>query len=310
MRFAVRDDVLSAIETFNHLAPLHNPANVLGIRVARDVLPSSYGALRRVGVSSECLVVACQFLTHCLSRRVPHVAVFDTAFHATMPERAYRYAIPHGMCDELNVRRYGFHGTSHAYVAGTLPTSVIMCLLTALRTFGFAKKTPYHAGAHTSHIAHTHTHAHTQRTNVVITRAGQAAVTVGKELSQLNAISLHIGNGVSVAAIKGGKSVDTTMGLSPLEVPNSGRVGVCGSVSFCVCLCVCLCVCACVCLCVCACDDVPSVTGVLIGSNHCHRQGAIMGTRCGDIDPTALLLIAEKRGMEPADVLTMLNRER
>jgi acetate kinase len=112
------------------LAPLHNPVNVLGIELARRALP-----------------------------QLPHVAVFDTAFHSTLPPQAYTYAVPR----DWAVRRYGFHGTSNAYVS----------------------------------------------------RA--AAALLGRDLSETNLIVLHLGNGASATAIAGGRSVDTSMGLTPLE---------------------------------------------------------------------------------------------
>ena len=130
----IDDDVLAAIEKTAALAPLHNPANLLGIRTAQQ----AFSAL-------------------------PQIAVFDTAFHQTMPSIAYLYALPYSLYKEHGVRRYGFHGTSHYYVAG------------------------------------------------------EAAKMLGKEREQTNVISAHLGNGCSVCAIKDGKSVDTSMGLTPLE---------------------------------------------------------------------------------------------
>jgi len=130
----VDDDVIAAIRQMIPLAPLHNPANLDGILVARDLFPD-----------------------------VPQVAVFDTAFHQTMPRTAYRYAIPGYLYREHHVRRYGFHGTSHHYVAK------------------------------------------------------QAARLLGKPLSQCNLITLHLGNGASATAIRDGASVDTSMGMTPLE---------------------------------------------------------------------------------------------
>jgi acetate kinase len=130
----VDDAVAGAIRDMIPLAPLHNPANLDGIEVARRLFP-----------------------------QVPSVAVFDTAFHQTMPRAAYRYAIPEYLYREHRVRRYGFHGTSHHYVAG------------------------------------------------------RAAVLLGKPLHQCNLITLHLGNGASATAIRGGKSVDTSMGMTPLE---------------------------------------------------------------------------------------------
>lgn len=130
----IDDDVVTAIEDHVELAPLHNPANLVGIRVARALLP-----------------------------KVPQVGVFDTAFHQTMPAKAYRYALPESVYKEARVRRYGFHGTSHRYVAG------------------------------------------------------RAATLLGKPLTNCNLITCHLGNGSSIAAIEGGRSVDTSMGLTPLE---------------------------------------------------------------------------------------------
>jgi acetate kinase len=126
----IDDEVLAVIRDLASLAPLHNPVNALGIEVARRVMPD-----------------------------VPHVAVFDTAFHHTLPARAYTYAVP----PEWGVRRYGFHGTSHAFVA----------------------------------------------------RA--AARLLGRSPGEVNLIVLHLGNGASAAAVEGGRSVDTSMGLTPLE---------------------------------------------------------------------------------------------
>jgi acetate kinase len=130
----IDDDVIAAIRELIPLAPLHNPANLLGIEVALKAAP-----------------------------RVPQVAVFDTAFHHSLPPRAYHYALPKELYDLHNVRRYGFHGTSHHYVA---------------------KK---------------------------------AASHLNRSLASLNLITLHLGNGASVTAIKNGQSVDTSMGMTPLE---------------------------------------------------------------------------------------------
>ena len=129
----VNEAVLTAIRAAIPLAPLHNPPNLLGIEVCRDLWPD-----------------------------VPQVAVFDTAFHQTIPPRAFRYALPESCYRDLKIRRYGFHGSSFAYV----------------------------------------------------TR--QAALHLGKPLDTLNAIALHLGNGASMAAIAGGQSVDTSMGMTPL----------------------------------------------------------------------------------------------
>ena len=125
---------LGTIEELIPLAPLHNPANVTGIKVMRELLPD-----------------------------VPQVAVFDTAFHQTMPARAFHYALPAEFYRSYGVRRYGFHGTSHQYVAG------------------------------------------------------EAARHLGRPLETLNLITLHLGNGASATAIERGRSIDTSMGLTPLE---------------------------------------------------------------------------------------------
>lgn len=130
----VDDAVVEAIRAVTPLAPLHNPAHLIGIQEIRRLFPS-----------------------------VPSVAVFDTAFHQTMPPIAYRYAIPEHLYDAYRLRRYGFHGTSHHYVAK------------------------------------------------------RAAVLLGKPLEQCNLITLHLGNGASATAIRAGQSIDTSMGLTPLE---------------------------------------------------------------------------------------------
>jgi acetate kinase len=130
----INQKVIDTIRRLSPLAPLHNPANLLGIEVARQSAPD-----------------------------VPQVAVFDTAFHQSLPERAYRYAIPQDLYESHQVRRYGFHGTSHSYVAR------------------------------------------------------QAARMLDRSLDSLNLITLHLGNGASAAALKGGQSIDTSMGMTPLE---------------------------------------------------------------------------------------------
>ncbi|MCK8434784.1 acetate kinase [Streptomyces sp. D2-8] len=130
----IDDAVLAEIERLIPVAPLHNPANLTGIRTARALRPD-----------------------------LPQVAVFDTAFHTTMPESAARYAIDVQTADEHRIRRYGFHGTSHAYVS----------------------------------------------------RA--TAELLGKDPSETNVIVLHLGNGASASAVRGGRCVDTSMGLTPLE---------------------------------------------------------------------------------------------
>jgi len=130
----VDDKLEKAIEEFADLAPLHNPPNLVGIRAARKMLES-----------------------------IPQVACFDTAFHQTIPEVAYLYALPYELYEKFRVRRYGFHGTSHRYVAR------------------------------------------------------RAAEIMGKGKYDVNLITCHLGNGSSVTAVRGGKSVDTSMGLTPLE---------------------------------------------------------------------------------------------
>ncbi|PIE68881.1 MAG: acetate kinase [Deltaproteobacteria bacterium] len=130
----VNQEVIKAIETCIPLAPLHNPANLDGIKVGMDLFPG-----------------------------IPQVAVFDTAFHQTLPEYAYMYALPYDLYTEHKVRRYGFHGTSHKYVAGEM------------------------------------------------------AALLNKPQEECNLITVHLGNGSSIAAIKNGNSVDVSMGLTPLE---------------------------------------------------------------------------------------------
>lgn len=130
----ITKEVAEQIEECNELAPLHNPANLIGIRACEELMPN-----------------------------VPMVAVFDTAFHQTMPQKAYLYGLPHEYYDKYKVRRYGFHGTSHSYVS--------------------------------------------QRT----------AEILGKDIKDLKIIVCHLGNGASVCAVKNGKSVDTSMGFTPLE---------------------------------------------------------------------------------------------
>ncbi|HKI51295.1 MAG TPA: acetate kinase [Geothermobacteraceae bacterium] len=167
----IDDAVLDAIKEVQHLAPLHNPPNISGIEAAQENLPN-----------------------------VPHIAIFDTAFHQTMPEHAYMYPLPYEWYEKHSVRRYGFHGTSHLYVSK------------------------------------------------------RAAVMLGKDPKDCNIITMHIGNGVSHAAIKGGVSVDTSMGLTPLE-------------------------------------------------------GAVMGTRCGDIDPAIPMFIQQKEGLSAKELDAILNKK-
>lgn len=130
----ITDEVVATVKEFFTLAPLHNPPNLAGIEAAQDFFPA-----------------------------VPHVAVFDTAFHQTMPKTAYLYALPYEYYEKHRIRRYGFHGTSHRFV--TL----------------------------------------------------RGAEVFGKPVEEFSAITCHLGNGCSMAAVKNGHPVDTTMGMTPLE---------------------------------------------------------------------------------------------
>ena len=130
----INEEVIKALDEFTKLAPLHNPPNIIGINACKALMP-----------------------------KTPMVAVFDTAFHQTMPEKAFMYALPYELYTEDHVRRYGFHGTSHKYVAGEM------------------------------------------------------AKWMNKDISDLKIVTCHIGNGVSITAVDGGKSVDTTMGFTPLD---------------------------------------------------------------------------------------------
>ncbi|MEO1368321.1 MAG: acetate/propionate family kinase, partial [Acidobacteriota bacterium] len=165
----IDDEVIDAIESCVPLAPLHNPANLVGIRAARAALPD-----------------------------LPHVAIFDTAFHVRMPRRARQYAIDLELSERLGIRRYGFHGPSHSFVA---------------------------------HLA---------------------ADYLERDLGDLRLITLHLGNGASACALELGGSIETSMGLTPLE-------------------------------------------------------GLVMGTRCGDLDPGAVLALVRELGVDETD--RVLNRE-
>jgi acetate kinase len=129
----ITPETMKEIEELSELAPLHNPANVVGIKAFKEVLPN-----------------------------VPAVAVFDTAFHQTMPEQSFLYSLPYEYYEKFGIRKYGFHGTSHKYVSE------------------------------------------------------RAAELLGRPIEQLRLISCHLGNGASIAAIEGGKSIDTSMGFTPL----------------------------------------------------------------------------------------------
>ena len=167
----IDNDVIEGIEDCIELAPLHNPANLKGIYASRDIFGPS----------------------------VPQVAIFDTAFHSTMPETSYLYAIPYQIYRRYKIRKYGFHGTSHRYIA----------------------------------------YRYRQLTN--------------RTREDTNIITLHLGNGSSACAIKNGKSIDTSMGFTPLE-------------------------------------------------------GLMMGTRCGDLDPTVIEFLALKEGATIDEVFSILNK--
>ena len=129
----IDENVLRTLDACIELAPLHNPPNIMGIKACADIMPD-----------------------------VPQIAVFDTAFHQTMPQEAFTYAIPYHFYEDYKIRRYGFHGTSHKYVSA------------------------------------------------------KAAEILGKPLSELKLITAHLGNGSSLAAVKNGKAIDTSMGFTPL----------------------------------------------------------------------------------------------
>ena len=131
----ITEDVIEAVKECSVLSPLHNPANLTGIRACQEIMGMD----------------------------VPQVAVFDTSFHQTMPDFAYMYAIPYEYYEKYKLRRYGFHGTSHRYVTA------------------------------------------------------RAAAMLGKKPEEINIVTCHLGNGSSIAAVKGGKCFDTTMGVTPLE---------------------------------------------------------------------------------------------
>lgn len=165
------EEVIQAVEECSDLAPLHNPANLIGVRACQKVL-----------------------------KGVPMAAVFDTAFHQTMPKEAYLYGIPYEYYEKYKIRKYGFHGTSHSYVSK------------------------------------------------------RAAELLKKPYDSLKTIVCHLGNGASICAVKNGKSIDTSMGLTPLE-------------------------------------------------------GLVMGTRSGDIDPSAIEFLAGKENLDLAGVMNILNKE-
>jgi acetate kinase len=165
------EEVLQTVESVNDLAPLHNPPTLVGVAACKELMPTT-----------------------------PMVGVFDTAFHQTMPPKAYIYGVPYEYYENYALRRYGFHGTSHKFVS--------------------------------------------QR----------VAEILGKKPEDLKIIVCHLGNGSSITAVDGGKSVDTSMGLTPLE-------------------------------------------------------GVIMGTRCGDIDPTIVEYICQKENLTVEQCLNVLNKK-
>jgi acetate kinase len=167
----IDDEVIEGIEAMIALAPLHNPANLQGYYAAKAELPD-----------------------------VPEVAVFDTAFHHTMPREAYLYGLPYSLYQRFGIRRFGFHGTSHRFVAGRLAS--------------------------------------------LLKREGDPG---------LRLITCHLGNGASACAVLGGKSIDTSMGFTPLE-------------------------------------------------------GLVMGTRCGDLDPAALLFIMGREELGAAEASALMNK--
>ena len=167
----IDDAVMNALVKCSDLAPLHNPANIIGIKACEKIMPG-----------------------------VPQCGVFDTAFHQTVPKKAYLYALPYEYYEKYGVRRYGFHGTSHRFVSS------------------------------------------------------EAAKMMGKPIEETKIITCHLGNGGSIAAVEHGKSVDTTMGFTPLE-------------------------------------------------------GLIMGTRCGDIDPSIVTFLENKEGLSAKEVDEIMNKK-
>ena len=168
----VTDEVIKGIEEMCALAPLHNPAHIQGINASIELF----------------------------GKEVPQVAVFDNAFHSTMPAEAYTFPVPYKYYQKYQVRKYGFHGTSHRFVSA------------------------------------------------------RCAEVMGKNIEDLKIVTCHLGNGSSITAVKGGKVIDTTMGLTPLD-------------------------------------------------------GLIMGTRCGAVDPSAILFIMEKENLTVKEMDTILNKK-
>ena len=167
----IDEEVIAGVEECNPLAPLHNPANLIGVRACQSLMP-----------------------------HVPNVGVFDTAFHQTMEPEAYMYGLPYEYYEKYKIRRYGFHGTSHSFVSK------------------------------------------------------RAAEFLGLDINNSKIIVCHLGNGSSISAVKNGKVVDTTMGMTPME-------------------------------------------------------GLVMGTRCGDIDPTIVEYLAHNLNISLEEVMTILNKK-
>lgn len=167
----IDEHVKEVIREYVKFGPLHNPANLMGIEACEKIAPGK-----------------------------PNVAVFDTAFHQSMPAMNYMYGIPYEYYEKYRIRKFGFHGTSHKYI--------------------------------------------TKRT----------AELLEKPENEVNLITIHLGNGSSLAAVKNGKCFDTSMGLTPLE-------------------------------------------------------GLIMGTRCGDLDPTVITFLMEEEGFKPGEMNTILNKQ-
>ena len=168
----VTDEVIKGIEELCALAPLHNPAHIQGINASIELF----------------------------GKDVPQVTVFDNAFHSTMPAEAYTFPVPYEFYEKYQIRKYGFHGTSHRFVSS------------------------------------------------------RCAEVMGKNIEDLKIVTCHLGNGSSITAVKGGKVIDTTMGLTPLD-------------------------------------------------------GLIMGTRCGAVDPSAILYIMEKENLSVKEMDTLLNKK-
>ncbi len=168
----VTDEVIKGIEDLCALAPLHNPAHIQGINASIELF----------------------------GKDVPQVVVFDNAFHSTMPAEAYTFPVPYEFYEKYQIRKYGFHGTSHRFVSA------------------------------------------------------RCAEVMGKDIEDLKIVTCHLGNGSSITAVKGGKVIDTTMGLTPLD-------------------------------------------------------GLIMGTRCGAVDPSAILYIMEKENLSVKEMDTLLNKK-